>query len=761
MTVRTTVLAIIATLLGALNAQPLARAADADGAWKPAKGPLMTRWAKDVSPDKVLPEYPRPQMTRPNWLNLNGLWDYAIKPGDKQPETFDGKILVPFPVESALSGVMKPVGKENRLWYRRTFTVPSDWKGKQILLHFGAVDWDTTVWVNGKELGKHKGGYDPFSVDITDALKETGDQEIVVSVWDPSDAEGQPRGKQVRNPNSIWYTSITGIWQTVWIEPVPKMYVDSLVITPDVDHKQVHVTLNCVGAPPTGSNLGGPSYEVAVFDGDTQVAGQAGPHPSLTIDIPDPKLWSPGSPHLYSLHIRGPGTDVVESYFAMRKISLGKGDQSVTRLMLNDKFVFQFGPLDQGFWPDGLYTAPTDEALRYDIETTKQLGFNMCRKHVKVEPQRWYYWCDKLGLLVWQDMPSGGKSIGPDAPDLTRSKQSVDEYEKEWKAIIDANRNHPCIVMWVPFNEGWGQFDTQRIAEMTKKYDPTRLVNNASGWADRGAGDVHDMHRYPGPGSPRPEPNRAAVLGEFGGLGLPIEGHTWLAKGNWGYKSFTDPAALTDAYVGLLRRMHVLIGDPGLSAAVYTQTTDVEIEVNGLMTYDREIIKMDPKRIATAALQLYQPPPQWITIVPDSRKEAQAWKFTVKKPEDGWIKPDYDDAKWNKGFGGFGTKETPSASVHTQWNTSDIWIRRTFELPEGTRLASPHLLMHHDEDAQVYINGMLATKQTGYVAEYEEFPIAPDAAATLKPGKNTIAIHCHQTIGGQYIDAGILDMKEE
>jgi hypothetical protein len=430
--------------------------------------------------------------------------------------------------------------------------------------------------------------------------------------------------------------------------------------------------------------------------------------------------------------------------------------------MLNNKFVFQFGPLDQGFWPDGLYTAPTDDALKYDIEVTKKLGFNMARKHVKVEPQRWYYWCDKLGLLVWQDMPSGDRGINDRATnDLNRSPESAANYEREWKAIIDANRNHPCIVMWVPFNEGWGQFDTKRIVEMTKQYDPTRLVDNASGWTDRGVGDVHDIHRYPGPGSPQPEPNRAAVLGEFGGLGLPLDGHTWLARGNWGYRSFTDQKALTDAYVGLLRRMHPMIGDPGLSAAVYTQTTDVEVEVNGLMTYDREVIKPDEKRIAEAARKLYSPPPQFVTIVPDSRKEGQPWRFTLQKPADDWSKPDFDDAKWSKGFAGFGTKETPNTTVKTQWNTPDIWIRRTFDLPEGTKLNDPHLLMHHDEDSEVYLNGVLATHQTGYITDYEEFPLSPEAAATLKPGKNTIAVHCHQTTGGQYIDLGIVDVKEE
>jgi beta-galactosidase/beta-glucuronidase len=284
----------------------------------------------------------------------------------------------------------------------------------------------------------------------------------------------------------------------------------------------------------------------------------------------------------------------------MRKISLGKDDKGFTRLMLNNQPYFQFGPLDQGFWPDGIYTAPTDEALRYDIEMTKKLGFNLARKHVKVEPDRWYYWCDKLGLLVWQDMPSGDKYIHGNMPDITRTPESAAEFEAELTALVKGRENHPCIVMWVPFNEGWGQWDTARVVDLVKKLDPSRLVDDASGWTDRGVGDVMDMHKYPGPGAPEPEKDRASVLGEFGGLGLPITGHTWQEQKNWGYRSFTNSVALTDAYVGLIQKLFPLIGEKGLSAAVYTQTTDVEIEVNGLMTYDREVVKMNMDKVVEA-----------------------------------------------------------------------------------------------------------------------------------------------------------------
>ncbi|MCU0913098.1 MAG: DUF4965 domain-containing protein [Planctomycetes bacterium] len=595
----------------------------ARGAWKPAQGPLLTRWAKDVSPEKVHPEYPRPQMVRADWLNLNGLWDYAIRPKDEaRGEDFDGQILVPFPIESALSGVMKPVGPENRLWYRRTFTVPQKWNWsadtKRMLLHFGAVDWDATVWVNGTEVGEHQGGYDPFTLDITEALKPGGKQEIVVSVWDPTNTGTQPRGKQVLKPSGIWYTAVTGIWQTVWLEPVNRAHLKSLTLTPRFDDSSIEISALVHGAGESyrvefevkdgPKPVGKESFKALGGSSTWEVPFAAG----ATVRIPQAKTWTPDSPFLYDVAVTlFEGERVVDqasAYFGLRKIALGKDENGTLRLFLNNKPLFQYGPLDQGWWPDGLYTAPTDEALKYDIEVTKKLGMNMARKHVKVEPDRWYYWCDKLGLLVWQDMPSGDKYIGRTDPDITRTKESAEQFDLELTRMIRAFRNHPSIVMWVPFNEGWGQFDTPRVVDLIRKLDPTRLVNNASGWTDRKVGDVMDIHQYPGPAVPRPEDKRALVLGEFGGLGLPLPGHTWQAEKNWGYRSFTTREDLTDAYLNLIRKLHPMTGAPGLSAAVYTQTTDVEIEVNGLMTYDREIIKMDVETIAAANQSLYTPP---------------------------------------------------------------------------------------------------------------------------------------------------------
>jgi len=569
----------------------------ADEAWRPAAGILMTKWAQTVTPERVLPEYPRPLMVRAEWDNLNGLWDYAIA-GKQQaaPQKYAGRILVPFAVESALSGVMKRMGVEERLWYRRTFELKAGWRGKRVLLHFGAVDWETKVFVNGREVGRHRGGYDPFCFDITDALREETAQEIVVSVWDPTNAGCQARGKQVAEPKNIWYTPTTGIWQTVWLEAVESAHIKKLWITPDVDAGLVRIKVDTVGTK-TGDR-----FELKVFaEGKEIVRQTAAVGEELAAALGQVRLWSPEKPFLYDIEVKlqhgGTTTDKVDSYFGMRKIEVGPGPDGVTRLLLNGKAVFQVGPLDQGFWPDGLYTAPTDEALRYDIEMTKKLGFNMARKHVKVEPARWYYWCDKLGLLVWQDMPSGNHG---------KKKADKVQFERELEAMVRNFYNHPSIVMWVVFNETWGQYDTERLAAWVKQADPTRLVNSISGWFDKGVGDVHDVHVYPGPAIAALEQKRAVVLGEFGGLGLKVSGHMWDKRG-WGYQEMEGRDDLLKRYRNLWQKTWQLKCQAGLSAAVYTQTTDVETETNGLMTYDRAVCKMAVEPAAQAA-QGYLPP---------------------------------------------------------------------------------------------------------------------------------------------------------
>lgn len=723
----------------------------AEPAWTPGAGPLRTRWAKDVSPGKSHPEYPRPQMQRERWHNLNGLWEFSLTDKNaSQPQSFSKQILVPFPVESSLSGVMTNVNENMRIWYRRTFDLPRKWREQRVLLHFGAVDFETTVWVNGKKVGEHRGGYDPFSFDISGNVNFSGRNEIVVAVWDPTDAGPYARGKQVRKPDQgIFYTATSGIWQTVWLEPVPPSSIEKLKITPDVDAGCLRVNATVRG---TAADL-----EIKV-KGAPMVKGKAGSE--IVVPTKNPRLWSPEHPYLYDLKITlkegRKEMDSVKSYFGMRKVSLARDDKGVLRIFLNNKPYFMLGPLDQGFWPDGLYTAPTDKALRSDIEITKRLGFNMARKHVKVEPERWYYWTDKLGLLVWQDMPSGDKFIGVNDPDIQRTPESAKQFETELKALIDSHENHPSIVMWVIFNEGWGQYDTARVTKWAKEYDPTRLVNNASGWADRKVGDVNDMHKYPGPGSPDPEPARAAVLGEFGGLGYKVDGHTWAGR-TWGYRGMESVEKLTRQYLKLLSGVFELKEKAGLSAAVYTQTTDVEYEGNGLLTYDREVVKMDRAVVAKANRGHGPPMPQLKTLVPTAKDASVLWRYTTEAPPDGWFAPDFEVSSWKEGPAGFGTRGTPGAVVRTEWNGKDIWLRREFNLTNGT-IGSAQLLMHHDEDAEVYLNGVLAVSAPQWTSDYEEVEIRPEARTALRLGKNVIAIHCKQTNGGQYIDAGLVEV---
>lgn len=570
--------------------------------WKPVEGRISTQWSEQVNPDNVLPEYPRPIMERTEWKNLNGLWDYAIiEKGKHTPSVFDGKILVPFAVGSSLSGVGKTVGAEKELVYRRSFDVPSFWKGKRVLLHFGAVDWRTDVWVNDVKVGSHTGGFTPFSFDITEALQGKNNT-LMVKVWDPTDKGYQPRGKQVSRPEGIWYTPVTGIWQTVWLEPVSESYIQDLRITPDIDNSLL--SLKALVKDATSKDL----VEVKVFDGQQLVAqGKSINGECVQVAMPEnAKLWSPESPFLYTLKVslkqNGKLVDEVSSYAAMRKYSSKRDANGIVRLELNNKPLFQFGPLDQGWWPDGLYTAPTDEALLYDIQKTKDFGFNMIRKHIKVEPARWYTYCDKLGIIVWQDMPSGDRN--PEwqnrkyfeGTEMKRSAESEACYRKEWKEIMDALYSYPCIGTWIPFNEAWGQFKTPEIVEWTKQYDPTRLVNPASGGNHYTCGDMLDLHNYPAPELYLYDAQRATVLGEYGGIGWVVQGHIWEPDRNWGYIQFNSSKEVTDEYVKYAEKLYDLI-PRGFSAAVYTQTTDVEVEVNGLMTYDRKVIKLDEKRV--------------------------------------------------------------------------------------------------------------------------------------------------------------------
>jgi len=572
------------------------RAAEAD--WKPAPAPLMTRWAADVSPERARPEYPRPNAVRKEWLNLNGLWQFAFddqnagraanwSSGHQLPQ----RILVPWTFEAALSGIGKGKEVHERVWYRRTFDVPGRWQGKHVLLHFGAVDWESTVWVNGKEMGTHRGGYAPFTYDITSALKAHGPQELVVAVYDPADPKKgayQPKGKQLGS-EGIWYTRTTGIWQTVWLEPVSPVHIASFSLEPSLLHD------NRDGALLVSANIAGVekapiTLEAALTRQGRRVSwGRAfgsQPNPSLHFSLPTPALWTPETPNLYDVTLTlkqgGHVLDVIQSYCAFRAVGIANG-----RITLNGKPYFLRGVLDQGFWPDGVYTAPTDAAIRNDVLMTKAFGLNTARKHVKVEDPRWYYWCDRLGLLVAQDMPSSHNLSTDEA------KQN---FVQEWKEILAAVRAHPCVILWITFNENWGdpkEFQ-DTVVELTRAADPTRPIIDASGWNQRDKTDITDIHDY-GNDLRRhctPNPPRPRWIGEYGGVALPVPGHTWVQ--GWGYQTVHTPAELVEKYRFLTDQIN---NGPGLSGYIYTQLTDVEQELNGLMTYDR-LPKAPPKAFA-------------------------------------------------------------------------------------------------------------------------------------------------------------------
>lgn len=569
--------------------------------WKPAGDKIKTEWADKVDPQNVLPEYPRPIMERQQWLNLNGLWDYAITKKDAPlPKTFDGKILVPFAIESSLSGVGKTIKADQSLWYERKFQIPEDWKGKNVLLNFGAVDWKAEVFVNGNKIGEHTGGYTPFSFNITKNLKD-GENSLAVRVWD-STGNGLPRGKQIENPRGIFYTSVSGIWQTVWLEPVSASHISGLKITPDLDSSSFDIRIDSDDKSATAT--------IKVLDNGKVVAQTtAAANKTANIPVKNPKLWWPKSPFLYDLEITlsnkgGEQVDSVKSYAAMRKFSIAKhGRFGGVDFTLNNKKFFTFGPLDQGWWPDGLYTAPTDEALKFDIQRTKDLGFNSIRKHVKVEPARWYTHCDRLGMVVWQDMPSMFGEGGGWQPrgffqgeEITVSKKFEETYRKEWKEIMESLHSYPCIAIWVPFNEAWGQFKTKEITEWTKSMDPSRLVNSASGGNYFDCGDIVDSHDYGNPIMYIFNNQKVNVVGEYGGIGCAVDGHLWVKDKNWGYGKMRSQEEVTKRFVELTNRF-IDMTKYGCFGAIYTQTTDVEIEVNGLFTYDRKVLKVDEEKV--------------------------------------------------------------------------------------------------------------------------------------------------------------------
>jgi beta-galactosidase/beta-glucuronidase len=609
---------------------------------------LMTRWGRDVTPDNAWRSYPRPQLKRERWLNLNGLWDYAItRASAAQPTRMDGQILVPYPVESKLSRVARKVTPDDRIWYRRSFAVPQDWAGEHVMLNFGAVDFAATIWVNGAVVGSHKGGFDTFGFDITDYLKP-GQNDLVVQVADPTSAGTQPRGKQILDPSGIWYTAVSGIWQTVWLEPVPKLHIEDVRATPDIDREVVDVAValsgwaNDTDAVRLSASAGGKVIASTIIRANRRA----------TLAIPNARLWSPDDPYLYDLkaelvtvadpyagqeerdrkaydarftagedrtyaaaRIAGAPRDTVDAYFAMRKISVGPGNVAgQPAMLLNNKPLFQNGTLDQGWWPDGLYTPPSEEAMKSDLIFLKRAGFNMLRKHIKVEPARYYYDADHLGMLIWQDMPSGGGEdqfvTGTSKSQAVLSSDAMAENQNELAEMIGDLRGFPSIVMWVVNNEGWGQYDSATLARYVKGMDPSRLVDADSGWLDvaPGASDVFDIHTYEDvPNTPARQSTRAIVIGEYGGIGMPIPGHIWRpGKKNWGYQVATGEedylARFRRKMAGVIRAAR----EDGLSASIYTQTTDVEDEINGLLTYDRARAKAPPDALSAIAAPLWK-----------------------------------------------------------------------------------------------------------------------------------------------------------
>lgn len=729
-------------LLTALAATPCHGRAEAQ--WQIARGPLQTQWAAEVSPTNALPEYPRPQMTRADWLNLNGLWDYAIAPDSAaQPANYQGKILVPYPVESALSGVMRQFDEHSILWYHRTFVVPREWDGRRLLLRFGAADWESRVFVNGREIGRHRGGYDAFSFDITDAIQGSGLQELVVGITDPTEGD-QPRGKQSRKPEGIFYHASSGIWQTIWLEPVPAQGITELKLTPDLEAGVLRLEVLTRGG---GEGL---QVEATALVGGAEAGRVSGSvNTTLLLPLKSIRPWSPEDPFLYDLQVvlkdGGRTLDEVGSYFGMRSIALRRDVEGVTKIMLNGEFVFQIGALDQGYWPDGICTAPTDAALQSDLRFLKSAGFNLVRKHAKVEPDRWYYWCDKLGLLVWQDMPSGNNN----------TTEGRVRFEAELQRMVRQLGNHPSIVTWVIFNESWGQFDTERLTRAVKELDSSRLVDSASGWTDKHVGDLSDAHSYPFPEPPGPDTARALVIGEFGGLGLSLTNHQW-SSNFWSYQMLPDKLALAGWYYHLLQGIQVQRENRGLSAAIYTQTADVETECNGLLTYDRRVAKISADQLATMNRgEIYRQPMR--ALLTNAVFGEPVWKYSFERPSSLWNVPGFDDSRWQEGPGGFGTAFTRGARVHTKWDSTDIWLRRSFVLGDDD-FQNAKFFLHHDKSVEVYLNGVPALVAEGYLVDYALFDIAPEARAALHRGTNTIAVHCTQTSGGQFVDVGIVTL---
>jgi ribosomal protein S17E len=739
--------------------------------WAPVPGQIMTSWANDVTPENVWKEYPRPQMVRTDWLNLNGLWDFEITDRDtnKIAINYARKILVPFCVESALSGIKETITGKQQMMYRRYFTVPSNWNQKYLILHFEAVDYETKVWVDGKYVGMHKGGYDHFQFDITGFLSKEQKHEIKIVVWDPTNEGSQPIGKQALPAikNVTKYTAISGIWQTVWLEPINDVAIESIKIIPNIDNATISLQTKVVGATQ------GTRIKIQAFDQGKEIASSIAADDELvSLQLNQPKLWSPTNPFLYDLKLSlvkdGKVVDEVSSYFGMRKISMGRDQEGYMRILLNNEIIYQLGPLDQGYWPDGILTPASDQALRYDIAYLKKIGANMDRMHMKVQPERWYYHCDQLGILVWQDMVSPTKFIE------TKSNLNPSDFELEHNITVDQLYNHPSIIQWVLFNESWGQYDTERLTAALKAKDPTRLVINASGWHDKKVGDIRDFHDYtihPAIALVTKNDERAMVLGEAGGFDLLIPGHLWTPdlktetklKTNWTIDFKKGVVKSSDE---LIEKYKILLDDLfqlkkyGLNAVVYTQISDVEDEISGWMTYDRKVSKLPETTFAALHEQFFKPTITGKYILPLSMNTAQQWNYRFTAPSNDWIK-NTTIADFKLGEAPFGIESNNAHKVNTTWNTNSLFLNKEFTL---TALPSKlSLVACNTGITDVYINGAYVMQFNNFLKNDPEVKISETllsdkAMKLLKVGVNQLSLKFNFPSVGKpvyYYDFGI------
>jgi ribosomal protein S17E len=739
--------------------------------WAPVPGQIMTSWANDVTPENVWKEYPRPQMVRTDWLNLNGLWDFEITDRDtnKIAINYARKILVPFCVESALSGIKETITGKQQMMYRRYFTVPSNWNQKYLILHFEAVDYETKVWVDGKYVGMHKGGYDHFQFDITGFLSKEQKHEIKIVVWDPTNEGSQPIGKQslpaIRNVTK--YTATSGIWQTVWLEPINDVAIESIKIIPNIDNATISLQTKVVGATQ------GTRIKIQAFDQGKEIASSiAADDEFVSLQLNQPKLWSPTNPFLYDLKLSlvkdGKVVDEVSSYFGMRKISMGRDQEGYMRILLNNAIIYQLGPLDQGYWPDGILTPASDQALRYDIAYLKKIGANMDRMHMKVQPERWYYHCDQLGILVWQDMVSPTKFID------TKSNLNSSDFELEHNITVDQLYNHPSIIQWVLFNESWGQYDTERLTAALKAKDPTRLVINASGWHDKKVGDIRDFHDYtihPAIALVTKNDDRAMVLGEAGGFDLLIPGHLWTPDLKTETKLKTDwtidfKKGVVKSADELIEKYTILLDDLfqlkkyGLNAVVYTQISDVEDEISGWMTYDRKVSKLPDTTFAALHQQFFKPTITGKYILPLSMNTAQQWNYRFTAPSNDWIK-NTTIADFKLGEAPFGIESNNAHKVNTTWNTNSLFLNKEFTL---TALPSKlSLVACNTGITDVYINGAYVMQFNNFLKNDPEVKISESLLSDkgmklLKVGVNQLSLKFNFPSVGKpvyYYDFGI------